>query len=523
VTGKLRSTTTAAAVGLGLVAGLAGCGGREHSNPFDPANPETRGTPDALEAQAGCELVDLTWSDLGIEDIRGFRIWRERLEPQPVGPAQLTGEPLSASARGYTDGSVANGALYAYTLEFLFTPGSSAPTRAARARPGPGLPWIADPCGYGLALLSPDGRALRRRIDDGAAVLALDIDEATHRLYAAEINAGIVLVASTADGARLRELPAPGASCLDWNPRVGLLAVGAFYEQTLSWLLPSGDTIASVALGGHPEDVALRDSATTWVALYEGRVLRAEWDALAGGRIEVVADSLARAVRVLDDPAGPGCWVADRAGRQVVYVTDDGAIVRTAPGLLGEPLDLAVAGQGGCWVADRSGQAVVRIDRTCALLERRPELGRVAGIREDPQSGALWVTVPEAAVPDGSWETGRAAAAGLDQRASPRPGRPWSRRWPTHSRNRQPTSSSWSWAISRKLTGCDALPKQPQWMSMPRKIAWKTAKTKNASIPASRSTPPRHSTPVSMASAATISTAGRVIPVTVATGGGTSR
>ncbi len=382
--------------GLLLGVALAGCGGREHTNPFDPANPDTGGEPGAARAMAHCERVELRWSDLGIADLQGFRLWRERLAPEPTAPVELTGEPLPAAARSFTDDGVSNGAQYAYTVEFLFSRGSSARVREVLARPGAGLPWVADPCGYGLASLTPDGRALRRRVHDGAAVLAIDIDERAHRIYAARIDAGVVLVAGTADGALLDEIAAPGASCLDWHPDLGVLAVGAFYEQTLSWFSPAGDLIASAVLDGHPEDVALRDSATTWVALHEGRLLRASWDGAGAARVEVVSASLERAVRVLDDPAAGGCWVADRAGASVAYFGDDGERFRTASGLVAEPLDLAPAALGGCWVADRGSGAILRLSRACELLASRPGLGRVTNVCEDPLSGALWITIAEA-------------------------------------------------------------------------------------------------------------------------------
>jgi len=381
---------------LALIPGLAGCGGREHTNPFDPANPETYGEPGAIRAVAHCERVDLTWSDLGLADLEGFRLWREPLVPESAGPTELTDDPLPPAARHYTDVGLSNGVPYAYTLEFLFTRGSSAWARAVVARPGAALLWIADPCGYGLAALAPDGRALRRRISAGEAILALEIDEQAHRLYAARIEAGVVLVAGTADGEPLGEIAAPGASCLDWNPGLGVLAVGAFYEQSLSWFSAAGDLIASLALDGHPEDVALRDSATTWVALYEGQVLRASWHASGQAHVEVVTTALERAVRVADDSSGGGCWIADRVAGQVVYVGEDGARFRTAAGVIREPLDLAPAAQGGCWVADRARGAVLRVGQTCDVIEQHSDLGRVTNVAEDPLTGALWISVADA-------------------------------------------------------------------------------------------------------------------------------
>ncbi len=407
------------AVVLALAAALSGCSGREHTNPFDPANPDTGGEPRALRTAATCSAVELSWTDLGLEDVRGFRLWREVLGPQPTGPIELTANPLPAAARGYRDATALNGEPYAYTLEFLFTRGSSAPARPARARPGPALPWIADPCGYGLTQLDPDGRTVRHRVDVGAAVLDLVIDPAAHRLYAAEIDLGRVRIASTIDGSLVGEIDAPGASCVDWDAAMQVLAVGAFYEQRLDWLSVSGGTVATLALDGHPEDVALRDSSTTWVALYEGPLLRASWTAASNAHAEVACAALQRAVRVLDDPEGAGCWVADRAGGQVAYVPDLGAIAFTPAGLLAEPMDLAPASAGCCWVADRRGRGIVRLDRLCQLVERRGDIAHAACVREDPESGALWVSVPDAGEvwrldPDG--ENQRLALAGCPRR-----------------------------------------------------------------------------------------------------------
>ena len=60
-----------------------------------------------------------------------------------------------------------------------------------------------------------------------------------------------------------------------------------------------------------------------------------------------------------------------------------------------EPLDLAPASAGGCWVADRAQESLLRLDREGGILQRHDDLGRVAGVREDPLTGTLWFSVPD--------------------------------------------------------------------------------------------------------------------------------
>jgi hypothetical protein len=377
------------------IAGL-GCGGRERTNPFDPANPDHGGTPPALDTAAACRRVDLRWTDLAMVDRLGYRVGRS-------GPSEaetlLTAAPLDPSKVAWTDTSAANGVPYRYRIEFLFE-GASGFTAPAPARPGASLAWCADPCGWGLALLTPDARAQRALLQEGRAIYDLAVDAAGHRLFAAAPDDPGALIVLATDGAGdAREIALAGATCVGWSAAAGALAAGAFLESRVTWLDDAGEVLQTLGTAGtprrFPEDLAFRDSSCTWIALSDasrtnGLLLRAR---LGSATADTTAAALGRPTAVADDP-GLGCWVADRTGA-VVYVTDALVATASAPGELEEPTDVAADGAGLCWVADRGARALVLVDRDCAVRRRIEGLAGLLGVTVDPISGTLWATVPE--------------------------------------------------------------------------------------------------------------------------------
>jgi hypothetical protein len=369
---------------------LAGCSGRDHTNPFDPLNPDTHGVPNAARALSGCDRVDLHWDSLDLDDLLGFRVWRA---PQhPPGPFELlTPRDLSPDAAHFADTSARNDVVYRYRVEYLFSglEGESAFAHPIMARPGRGLPWCADPCGWEPLLLAPDGGSVRGRSDAGGVILDLDVDPVDHRVFAAMIDSGLVAVWRST-GERIGAWPVEGASCVGWSASERALAVGAFYESRVSWLAADGASLFDLDLkGSHPEDVAFRDRSLTWVALYEGPLLRVD---IRSARVDTVAIDLTRPVGLADDP-GLGCWVADRAGA-VAYVSDTGAFALNRDDFE-RPLDLDRDGASGCWIADSDRGAAVHVDRDVRVIEERAGMDAVAGVTLDPVANTLWLAMPE--------------------------------------------------------------------------------------------------------------------------------
>jgi len=377
---------------LTLAFALVGCTGRDRDNPFDPQNPGTGGEPTGLRAVASCDQVDLTWTDQQILDLEAIQIWRG------VGPTGddlgelLTTTPLDAAALSFTDTSAENAVLYNYTVEFLFTGNDHAFLAPVEAEPGSGVPWVGDPCGWGLARLSPDGRRMMERVMTSALITDIQVDQEHHLLYASHMDGDRVVVLDSRSGLYLREYAINSATGLDFKTADNLLAVTSYYEQQVAWITMDGAQSVTLSASSYPEAVALRDSSLTWIAFEDGSVLRHDL------RSETTSDTeagLLRAVALADDAEGGGCWVADRDGGQVAYIGDDGVIARSAVGLVAEPLDLRVSGNGTCWVADYSGDALIELNRDCEEVTRHEDVGRVAEVLFDSTSGALWATVPD--------------------------------------------------------------------------------------------------------------------------------
>jgi len=384
-------------LGLAVVMiACAACGGRERTNPFDPANSDVHGEPASLRATAACRRVDLAWDDLEMRDRTGFRVWRA---PPANVESLLTSTPLDRAVLTYADTSARNGVLYRYRIEYLFgeASGFSAPVSA---RPGPALVWCADPCGWGVALLTPDGRENRARFEEGRPTYDLAVDAGGQRLFAAAPNApGAVIVLATDGSGVAREIPLVGPTCVSWSAAARVLVVGAFFESRVVWLRDAGETLRELDTAGtprrYPEDVAMRDSSCTWIALSDatrrsGLLLRMR---LGARGADTLGAAIGRPVAVADD-AGRGCWLADRTGA-VVYATDDLVSIRSATGELRDPTDVTADGSGLCWVADHGAGALVLVDRDCAVLRRIEPLAGVVGVTFDPQTETLWATMPD--------------------------------------------------------------------------------------------------------------------------------
>jgi hypothetical protein len=365
---------------------LCSCDGRGHTNPFDSANPDTGGNPGGLFATSGCSQVTLTWTDFEMQDLLGVNVYRTEDDQEQLN--RLTESLLPSETVTWTDTTAINNTRYNYTLELVFDSGDAVQLTAASAEPGTALPWVADPCGSGISLLASDCRRPREQVLFGHSILDIEIDPTGHRIFVPIIDSDRIEIRHSVSGRFMSEFSAPGASCLSWQPGLSLLSVGAFYEERIFWFSDSGEEVATLAVTGNPEDVALRDSTTTWLVLREGGVRRI---AFASGVIDSVAYPFGRAVTVEDDP-GRGCWVTDRDSARVHYIRDDLIVVTSAPGLFERPVDLSVTGEGDCWVADQVAETLTRLDRQCLVSEQLIGVGEVTGVTYAPPTMDLWIT-----------------------------------------------------------------------------------------------------------------------------------
>ena len=158
-------------VALGCL--VAGCSNRDHSNPFDPANPQTRGRPVGFAALAGNQLVMLQWQPTGGAGVLGFELSR-RLHPESS-YVQIS-DLLPTSASQFNDFGLINGVEHSYRLYYVLATGLAGSPAEDAATPGPLRPWVTDFSGHALLRLTPDNRhvAFSDQNFTGPAAVAVD-------------------------------------------------------------------------------------------------------------------------------------------------------------------------------------------------------------------------------------------------------------------------------------------------------------------------------------------------------------
>jgi DNA-binding beta-propeller fold protein YncE len=371
-----------------------GCSTREHSNPFDPGNPNTGGRPAGFVALAGLSRVDLQWQPSSSTGLLGFRVYR--LFEGDTGYVAIS-SLLPPSATQFSDFGVLNGVDHHYRLYFVFDRGLSSPAEDV-ATPGPLQPWIADAGSDALVRLSADGRHIvqRLRFAPGAGTTDVAVDPIAGVLWSCQTFAGTMAVLRPGDPA-----PVPIVSGLSQPTSLALDLVGH-----TAWITDEGAGVVDhfTPLGGvaapaqlpfldHPLDAAVdRSNGAIWVCERDGNRVRRF---LADGTPDWAA-SLAAPSRVALDSVGSQGWVTSFENGLVVRFASNGAPLDTITAFEG-PIGIAVdSRRGRIWVADAFGGQVVALRRDGSVEWRLAGMPEAREIAVDPATGNGWVTLPGA-------------------------------------------------------------------------------------------------------------------------------
>lgn len=364
---------------------LASCSTRDHSNPFDPENPDTRGRPRLLSAVAGNGRVDLGWTVDPLEDLAGFRLRR-------TGPAGTTvlAESLGAAVRAWSDTTVVNESSYDYRLDVRFEGQPEfVETPAVTATPGRRSIWLLDGRSGGPLRIAPDGRAVVARVGEYAPG-RLDVEAGSGTAYVVDVNAARV-EAFAAGGARLAGVEVPG-----------VLALASRGDGAGVWLaarnpgriLQLSSDLATVNLAdtleGQFQELAWDGArGALWASDVEGlQVLHRRAD----GRV-VRIDGFEFPFALAIDPPSGDAWVADRRNGSVSRIDAEADTILFRVGGFRSPLDIVVdPGGAGVWVSDGTLGLVVLLDAAGLEIRRITGFGRPFGLAPDPDRAALWVT-----------------------------------------------------------------------------------------------------------------------------------
>lgn len=364
---------------------LAGCSTRDHTNPFDPENPDTGGHPRLLTAVAGDGRVDLEWSVDPLEDLVGFRLVR-------TGPdgERLLADSLAASARSWSDSSVTNETAYDYRLDVRFA-GRAEPvtTPVVPATPGRRALWLLEGRDSGPVRIAPDGRTVAGRLGTYAPG-RLEVDPVTGRAYV--VDAGEERLESyAADGTPGPSVSFPGVLSVVaadggdvWvaaREPGRLLRLAADLRSVVSV-----DTIAEAQLQELVWDAA---RGALWASDVLGaRVIHRRSD---GSRAVIEGFSLPFSLVV--EPTTGDVWVADRREGSIARIDAAADTVRFRFTGFRSPLDLARdPGGNGVWVSDGTLGLLLHLDEAGTEIGRITGLDRPYGLARDPDGLGLWVT-----------------------------------------------------------------------------------------------------------------------------------
>ncbi len=371
-----------------------GCTSRPHSNPFDPANPQTGGRPAGFVALAEERAVLLSWQAASSPQLVGYQAFR--LAPGDTAYVAIT-DVLPPQRTSVQDLGLLDGVQYRYRLFFVFDRGLGGLPAEDVATPGPLVPWVADFDGGTLVRLSADGRHVAQSLQIGSLSepVAVDVNPSDGTLWAVSPSGGVV-VYQTATGDQTivgPQVAEPVSVVVDRAH--GSAWVGDGSNDVVVHLLPTGQPAFPPDLSGlqFPGSLALdATSGSLWVVEQDGDDVR-RYDAL--GALAATAP-VSAPTSVAVDSLTHEAWVTSFDNGRVVRVSASGVPLDTVTACRG-PLGVTVdVRRRRIWVADALDNRVVALAPDGSVQFTVPNLPEARAIAVDDSTGEAWVTLTAA-------------------------------------------------------------------------------------------------------------------------------
>lgn len=366
---------------LALLCVSQACSSRDPSNPFDPNNPATEGTPDLLRAFASDSQVELRWNPDGLRDAVAVRLVRGRgIDPMDI---EVLVERQGAGDGSFLDDPVPNDSTYTYGLQVLAPGEEWIDTEPDLATPGPSEPWIGDATGGGLLRLTPDGRDLRFRAGTARDLLDLQIDP-NGDVWAADYGNGQV-VRFSREGEIRSVWDYSGCNTIAIDPLSAEIWVGSFDRQEVIRFDRAGVPQFQFESAGLVEDLSpgFFPEGGIWLAARFSGVTRIVRDQVTSQWQEFQWP-----VAISPDPAGR-VWVIDRQRRSAAQISADGSVM-WSDAEMNDPKDGCLDGEGGFWVADPGRGGLIHLDDQGHESEFLP-VGAIDAVTLDPLRDRLWL------------------------------------------------------------------------------------------------------------------------------------
>jgi len=366
---------------------LLGCSRRERSNPFDPGNPLTHGSPADFVALAGNADVTLRWQPLLTGGLLGYRLER-RVNDDPF---QLLAALLPPTSGSYNDYGLQNGVRHEYRLSYVFAAGASVPA-SDFAIPGRVRGWVTDLGAGALRRITPDGRRIYSsdaRFDSPTGVA---VDAVQRVVWVTDSYSGLVIRFNPENGDRL-EIPGvdrPGAVGVDPGRHTAWVCderAGDVVQLTLNGGPGNPPAVGPLQL---PLDVAVDPQfGTLWVCDNGAKRLL---QFTSAGLMSWSA-AVPRPSRVAVDSVTQEAWMTSFESGLVVRVSANGTPLDSIP--VQGPVGVAVdSRRGRIWVAEAVAGAILALHRDGTPELRLTGFPQVRELAVDVDTGNVWATVP---------------------------------------------------------------------------------------------------------------------------------
>ena len=298
---------------------LLSCSDREHANPFDPENPNTKGAPTGVSVISNRDSVILSWNPMDVNDLLYYLVYRM------AGEGDLaTYDTVNVSERTFLDTKVVYDTKYSYAVQAntIFNEGILSNT--VSIIPGPYNFWIADFYGFSVKRVTYDGAHILES-DYFTSPIAIEADPKRNQFLIADYwNKCIYII----DKDFLE------CSIIDLEDRPIDIAMnsseGKFYilfleQNQLATYSISGEIIETVNL---PFDVSFNthltyDSVASNVWISGDRADSVFQVVLTNSSPDLkIHIGIIDPVKIYADPLSGGCWVTSDSG--IVRISDSG-------------------------------------------------------------------------------------------------------------------------------------------------------------------------------------------------------
>jgi hypothetical protein len=365
----------------------SGCSTRDPSNPFDPNNPDTQGSPALLRAFAEDGQVELRWSLEEVEDVLGVRVLRGLVAKPVREELNVLFEQVGAGEGRFVDRELANDSTYSYHLEVRTPAQEWIATEPDLATPGPSEPWVGDATGGGLVRITPDGRDPLFRVEASRDLLDLQIDP-NGEVWGADYGSGQVVHFSR-EGEVRSAWEFSGCNTVAIDPLSAEIWIGSFDQQEVIRVDRSANVRFRFESAGLVEDISpgLFPEGGIWIASRFSGVTRLVRDQLAAQWPEFEWP-----VAITPDHAG-WAWVIDRQRPGAAQILGDGRVVWSDAAMI-DPKDGDLDGGGGFWIADPGRGGVIHVDGEGHEISFLA-VGAVDAVTLDPHRQWLWLVFRE--------------------------------------------------------------------------------------------------------------------------------